>query len=133
MKYVENGVPEDFAKLCFEGMTVPLCELTEEEYMDVVYGIKNYRGKGKRGMGFVAVPEPVNVMLQLSVDELELSVRAYNCLRRANIKTIGELCAYTEAALSKLRNMGDKTIKEIKAALAQRNLALKDEEELFAH
>ena len=33
MNYVENGVSEDFAKLCFEGMTVPLCELSEEEYI----------------------------------------------------------------------------------------------------
>lgn len=33
MKYVENGVPEDFARLIFEGLNVPLCKLAKEEYM----------------------------------------------------------------------------------------------------
>lgn len=131
MEYVENGVPEDFAKLCFKGMTVPLCELSEEEYMEVVYGIKGYKSRGKRGLGLVVETEPVNSMLDMSIDELELSVRAMNCLHRANITTIGELCALTEPMLAKLRNMGAKTIKEIKERLGERNLSLKAVEEDF--
>ena len=57
MKYVENGVPEDFARLTFEGLNVPLCELTEEEYMWVVFGIKGYVGKRRAG-GTIFIREP---------------------------------------------------------------------------
>lgn len=126
MRYVENGVPEDAGKLCFHGMTIPLCELTEEEYMKVVFGIENYKGKRKRGLG---VCEPVpqeNKHLKEPIENMLLSMRAQHCLQRAGIKTIGDLCAMTEFDLAKLRNMGEKTMKEIKAQLAELELSLKE-------
>ena len=53
-----------------------------------------------------------------SVDELELSVRSYNCLKNANIRTIGELVQKTEAEMLKTKNFGRKSLNEIKEILA---------------
>jgi len=68
-----------------------------------------------------------------SVDELELSVRAANCLKNANIATIGELVQKTEQELLKSKNFGVKSLEEIKEALASMGLSLNmniDEEDL---
>jgi hypothetical protein len=53
------------------------------------------------------------------VDELELSVRSYNCLKNANIRTIGELVVKTEAEMLKTKNFGRKSLNEIKEILAK--------------
>jgi len=68
--------------------------------------------------------ENVNNMLGKSVEELELSVRANNCLRNANIATIGELVQKTEAELMKTKNFGKKSLQEIKDELARIGLSL---------
>ena len=68
--------------------------------------------------------ENVNNMLGKSVEELELSVRANNCLRNANITTIGELVQRTEAELMKTKNFGKKSLQEIKDELARIGLSL---------
>ena len=54
----------------------------------------------------------------LPIDELELSVRAFNCLKRAEINTIGELTDKTEDELTRVRNLGKKSVDEIKEKLA---------------
>lgn len=73
-----------------------------------------------------AEPERVelNENLFRSVDELELSVRAYNCLRSANIRTIADLVQKTEAELLKTKNFGKKSLNEIKGILAEMGLSL---------
>ena len=63
-------------------------------------------------------------MLNTSVEELELSVRSSNCLKNANIKTIGELCKKTEDDITKTRNFGKKSLEEIKAKLEEHGLTL---------
>jgi DNA-directed RNA polymerase subunit alpha len=68
--------------------------------------------------------ETVNSWLIKSVEELELSVRANNCLRNANITTIGELVQRTEAELMKTKNFGKKSLQEIKDELARIGLSL---------
>jgi DNA-directed RNA polymerase subunit alpha len=68
--------------------------------------------------------ETVNSMLGKSVEELELSVRANNCLRNANITNIGELVQRTEAELMKTKNFGKKSLQEIKDELARIGLTL---------
>ena len=68
--------------------------------------------------------EQVNAWLGKSVEELELSVRANNCLRNANITTIGELVQRTEAELMKTKNFGKKSLQEIKDELARIGLSL---------
>ncbi len=76
--------------------------------------------------------ETVNSMLGKSVEELELSVRANNCLRNANITTIGELVQRTEAELMKTKNFGKKSLQEIKDELARigLNLGMRLEQEV---
>jgi DNA-directed RNA polymerase subunit alpha len=59
-----------------------------------------------------------------SVDELELSVRSYNCLKNANIRTIGELVQKNEAEMLKTRNFGRKSLNEIKEILTLMGLGL---------
>ena len=59
-----------------------------------------------------------------SVDEMELSVRSYNCLKNANIRTIGELVQKTEVEMLKTKNFGRKSLNEIKEILASMGLSL---------
>lgn len=65
-----------------------------------------------------------NENLLRSVDELDLSVRAENCLQSANIKYIGDLVQKTEAEMLKTKNFGRKSLKEIKELLSEMGLAL---------
>ena len=62
--------------------------------------------------------------LAISVNEIELSVRAANCLNNANITTVGELAQKTEAEMLKYRNFGKKSLNEIKQKLAELGLSL---------
>ena len=70
------------------------------------------------------VVEVVNENLAKSVDELELSVRSYNCLKNASIKTIGELVQKTESEMLKTKNFGRKSLNEIKDILGNMGLGL---------
>jgi DNA-directed RNA polymerase subunit alpha len=68
--------------------------------------------------------EEENPYLSKGVEELELSVRAYNCLKAANIKSIGELVNKTESEMLKYRNFGKKSLNEIKDVLTKYGLYL---------
>jgi DNA-directed RNA polymerase subunit alpha len=63
-------------------------------------------------------------LLNMSVNEIELSVRAANCLNNANITTVGQLAMKTEAEMLKYRNFGKKSLNEIKDKLAELGLTL---------
>ncbi len=65
----------------------------------------------------------LNEYLQMSVDELELSVRASNCLKNANIRTIADLVTRSEAEMLKTKNFGKKSLNEIKDILASLGLS----------
>jgi len=65
-----------------------------------------------------------NENLDKSVEELELSVRSYNCLKNANIRTIRELVQKTEAEMLKTKNFGRKSLNEIKEILTTMGLGL---------
>jgi DNA-directed RNA polymerase subunit alpha len=69
-------------------------------------------------------PQIKNENLNRSVEELELSVRSYNCLKNANIQSIGELVQKTEAEMLKTKNFGRKSLNEIKEILASMGLSL---------
>jgi DNA-directed RNA polymerase subunit alpha len=68
--------------------------------------------------------ERVRQILSTPVEELELSVRSSNCLKNANIRTIGELTRRTEDDIAKTRNFGKKSLQEIKEKLKEWNLSL---------
>jgi DNA-directed RNA polymerase subunit alpha len=69
-------------------------------------------------------PAVSNENLDKSVEELELSVRSYNCLKNANIRTLRELVTKTEAEMLKTKNFGRKSLNEIKEILAGMGLSL---------
>ncbi len=68
--------------------------------------------------------EKIRAILNTPVEELELSVRSSNCLRNANIRTIGDLTRKTEEEIAKTRNFGKKSLQEIKEKLKERGLSL---------
>ena len=80
----------------------------------------------------VIVPAPVdstNQILEMNIDELELSVRSYNCLKRAGINTVAELCNKTPEDMMKVRNLGRKSLEEVLAKLKELGLSLNNGEE----
>ncbi len=68
--------------------------------------------------------EKIKAILETPVEELELSVRSSNCLRNANIRSIGDLTKKTEEEIAKTRNFGKKSLQEIKEKLGERDLDL---------
>ena len=68
-------------------------------------------------------------VLEMSIDELELSVRSYNCLKRAGINTVEELCNKTSEDMMKVRNLGRKSLEEVLAKLKELGLSLNPSEE----
>lgn len=66
-----------------------------------------------------------NRILEMPIEELGLSVRSYNCLKRAGIDTVGELTRKTEEDMMKVRNLGKKSLQEVKEKLAQLGLSLR--------
>ena len=61
----------------------------------------------------------------MSIDDLDLTVRSYNCLKRAGISTVEELTQKSEDEMSRVRNLGKKSLKEVKEKLASLNLSFK--------
>ena len=68
-------------------------------------------------------------VLEMSIDELELSVRSYNCLKRAGINTVEELTNRTPEDMMKVRNLGRKSLEEVLAKLKELNLQLSPSDE----
>ncbi|MEK6636177.1 MAG: DNA-directed RNA polymerase subunit alpha [Planctomycetota bacterium] len=82
----------------------------------------------EKRMGIESVPqiseEELNKKLAMPISELDLSVRASNCLETADIKTVGALVAKTEEQLLEIKNFGKTTLKEVKNKLTQLNLTI---------
>ncbi len=85
----------------------------------------NYEAEGIE-IGPSPVDEQLAADLALPVEELNLTVRSYNCLKREGIHTVGELVGRSEQDLLDIRNFGQKSIDEVKAKLAEMDLSLKD-------
>ena len=66
---------------------------------------------------------------EMTIEELDLSVRAYNCLKRANINTVAELIQRNEEDMMKVRNLGKKSLEEVEQKLAALGLGLRRSEE----
>ena len=67
-------------------------------------------------------------VLELTIEELDLSVRSFNCLKRANINTVADLISKTEEDMMKVRNLGRKSLEEVINKLAQMGLSLASED-----
>lgn len=72
--------------------------------------------------------EPTNKFQNITIDDLELSIRSLNCLKRAGIQNVEELMQKTEEDMMKVRNLGKKSLKEIKEVLASYGLSFKSYE-----
>jgi DNA-directed RNA polymerase subunit alpha len=77
-------------------------------------------------MGPSAVDSALAADLALPIEDLDLTVRSYNCLKREGIHTVGELVGRSEADLLDIRNFGSKSIDEVKAKLISMGMSLKD-------
>ncbi|MCI1916485.1 MAG: DNA-directed RNA polymerase subunit alpha, partial [Lactobacillus sp.] len=65
---------------------------------------------------------------KMTIEELDLSVRSYNCLKRAGINTLQELTDKSEADMMRVRNLGRKSLEEVKNKLADLGLSLRQED-----
>ena len=72
-------------------------------------------------------PRTANGMDDILIEELELGVRSYNCLKRAGVQTVGELVGKSESELGAIPNFGGKSIDEVIETLAARGLSLRDD------
>lgn len=73
--------------------------------------------------------DEIDRVLEMPIEELDLSVRSYNCLKRANINSVQELVQRSEEEMLKVRNLGKKSLNEVKAKLEDLNLKLRDSDE----
>ena len=72
--------------------------------------------------------DPQSTVLDMTIEELDLSVRSFNCLKRANINTVADLISKTEDEIMKVRNLGRKSLEEVIGKLEAMGLSLADEE-----
>ncbi len=72
-------------------------------------------------------PQPGGEMANILIEELELGVRSYNCLKRVGVETIGDLISKSEDDLAAIPNFGRKSVEEVKENLARHGLALRDD------
>jgi DNA-directed RNA polymerase subunit alpha len=73
--------------------------------------------------------DPTEKALEMTIEELELSVRSFNCLKRALINSVEELTLKTEDEMMKVRNLGKKSLEEVKLKLGELGLGLKESED----
>jgi DNA-directed RNA polymerase subunit alpha len=79
---------------------------------------------------FTEIQDPGNSkVLEMTIEDLDLSVRSYNCLKRAGINTVAELAQKSEEDMMKVRNLGRKSLEEVKKKLQELDLALVEFEE----
>ena len=69
-------------------------------------------------------PQPQDKVLEMTIEELDLSVRSFNCLKRANINTVEDLISKTQDEMIKVRNLGRKSLEEVEHKLAMMGLSL---------
>ncbi|HWC34263.1 MAG TPA: DNA-directed RNA polymerase subunit alpha, partial [Mycobacteriales bacterium] len=93
-----------------------------------LFGLARELDENAEGVEIGPSPTDAQLMadLALPIEELDLTVRSYNCLKREGIHTVGELVSRSEADLMDIRNFGQKSIDEVKGKLAGLGLALKD-------
>ena len=66
--------------------------------------------------------------LETSIDDLDFSVRAYNCLKRAGVNTLGDLTAKSEVEMMKIRNLGKKSLKEVIDKIKEMGLKFREDD-----
>ncbi|MHB1626800.1 MAG: DNA-directed RNA polymerase subunit alpha [Bacilli bacterium] len=98
--------------------------LTDQLYLftGLTDRVRNHDAPVERG------EERRDKVLEMTIEELDLSVRSYNCLKRAGINTVQELCVKTEEEMMKVRNLGRKSLEEVQEKLERLGLGLRPDE-----
>ena len=113
--------PRDAIGQAAEILIRQLAIFTDLENMD------DFRGSGSEDLA-PEQPSGAGAMENFPIEELELGVRSYNCLKRVGIETIGDLVSKSENELAAIPNFGKKSIEEVKETLATQGLALRGDE-----
>ena len=134
---VENtrvGRRDDFDKLTLDVWTngsikpeeaIALASRILIEHLEILTDLSSIADVS--GMMIEKTEDPAVKALETSIDDLDFSVRAYNCLKRANILTLKDLVDKTENEMMKIRNLGKKSLKEVMDKVKDMGLTFKDE------
>lgn len=95
------------------------------EHLEVITDLNSIADE--TGLMIAKTEDPAVKILETSIDDLDFSVRAYNCLKRANILTLRDLTEKTETEMMKIRNLGKKSLKEVLDKVKDMGLTFKDE------
>ena len=129
------GDKTDFDKLTLEVWTdstitakdaVSLGAKIMSDHLTVFTNLSDVMGNGSTVVEKVA--NSPDTKLSMTIDELDLSVRSYNCLKRANINTVADLVCKTGEDMMKVRNMGKKSLDEVQKKLEMMGLSLASED-----
>ena len=119
-RYLELGEYANKVTLAEKEYQTYIAELKEKwTYESAKEFVQQYELK-------MATPKVISKIIE-DISDLDLSVRSYNCLRRAGVQTVQQLLQINEEDLGKIRNMGKKSVREIKQRLAEFNLELPEE------
>jgi DNA-directed RNA polymerase subunit alpha len=127
------GQTTDYEKLTLDVWTngaisprdaVSLASRLLRDHLNIFVNLDEATDQAEDGQASASGPAIANEHLDKSVEELELSVRSYNCLKNANIRTIRELVQKTEGEMLKTKNFGRKSLNEIKDILQTMGLSL---------
>ncbi len=124
--------PQDALREAAEILIAQLKIFTDAEIAPIGGGTAALEGNGAgpaqvSGGGGGAVTQAGGPMHDILIEELELGVRSYNCLKRAGIQTVGDLITKSEGELAAIPNFGKKSIDEVVETLHSRGLGLRDE------
>ena len=129
------GDKTDFDKLTLEVWTdstisakdaVSLGAKIMSDHLTVFTNLSDTMGNGSTVVEKIA--NSPDTKLSMTIDELDLSVRSYNCLKRANINTVADLVGKTSEDMMKVRNMGKKSLDEVQKKLEMMGLSLASED-----
>ena len=129
------GQSENYDKLVMEVWTnssikpeeaIALASRIMIEHLEIVASLDNIADVS--GMMIEKKEDPKQKALETAIEDLDFSVRAYNCLKRAGIHTLQDLVNKSDAEVMKIRNLGKKSLKEVLDKLKELDLTLKDED-----
>lgn len=129
------GHDSNFDKLIMHVYTTKACNPEEAiamasqiiiEHLQILTNLTEI--KDLSGFMMSKVEDPKIKALETSIDDLDLSVRAYNCLKRANVNTLQDLVNRTETDMMKIRNLGKKSLKEVIEKVKDMGLTFKKED-----
>lgn len=119
MEIWTNGsvLPQEALSEAASILMVQLDYIDNPEFTESVKGLMKQKNE-----------DPKQKLLKASIDDLELSVRAYNCLKRSNIFSVQDLVNKSEAEMNKIRNLGKKSLKEVMEKVKDMGLTFKNED-----